>query len=143
MKTKIKIEQEVELTFLKVQANPRYCQDTEVNGASDKEGKLMPFLVAQTIWSPVIEINTGKVIEWPKGTTAKVHYKVCDAGSYYLTDQGGSIFLSIEDDYVPSCLCPTENGYGDYIIMNIDETGQIEGWPKEPDISDFYPRDDD
>lgn len=28
-------------------------------------------------------------------------------------------------------MCPKENGYGDYIIMNIDENGFIQGWEKK------------
>ena len=28
-------------------------------------------------------------------------------------------------------MCPADDGYGDYIIMNIDENGFIQGWNKE------------
>lgn len=28
-------------------------------------------------------------------------------------------------------MCPADEGYGDYIIMNIDENGFIQGWKKE------------
>ena len=28
-------------------------------------------------------------------------------------------------------MCPADEGYGDYIIMNIDENGFIKGWSKE------------
>lgn len=35
------------------------------------------------------------------------------------------------DGYVPEVMCPKDNGYGDYIIMDIDENGFIQGWNKE------------
>lgn len=28
-------------------------------------------------------------------------------------------------------MCPADEGYGDYIIMNIDEDGIIQGWRKD------------
>jgi transcriptional regulator with PAS, ATPase and Fis domain len=34
-------------------------------------------------------LATGRVLDWPKGTTAEVHYKVCDAGCYWLEDANG------------------------------------------------------
>jgi hypothetical protein len=68
-----------------------------------------------------------------------VHYKVCDAGSYFVKDAEGNTAMSIEWDYVPSILCPKERGYGDYIIMDIDENGFIQKW--KADLSDFINED--
>jgi hypothetical protein len=31
-------------------------------------------------------------------------------------------------DYVPKMLSPKEEGWGDYIIMDIDTDGQIQDW---------------
>lgn len=52
-----------------------------------------------------------------------------------LVDENGNILLHAEDGYVPDTLCPAESGHGDYIIMNIDENGQIEDW--EFNVEDF------
>ena len=30
--------------------------------------------------------------------------------------------------YVPECLCPSGEGWSDYMIMHIDENGQIADW---------------
>ena len=65
-----------------------------------------------------------------KGFTAQVHYKVCDDGVYTVTDKDGNTIVEHEG-YVPSIMCPAKNGYVDYIIMNIDENGFIQGWKKE------------
>ena len=32
------------------------------------------------------------------------------------------------DGYVPRIMCPEGSGYGDYVIMNIDENGKIDKW---------------
>lgn len=50
-------------------------------------------------------------------------------------DDKGECVVSLEDSYVPNALSPKGNGYGDYIIMCIDEDGKIEDW--EADFEDF------
>jgi hypothetical protein len=42
---------------------------------------------------------------------------------------------SSHDGYVPKIMCPTENGYSDYVIMDIDRDGKIANW--KADLSDF------
>ena len=138
MKTTVKIEKEVEIKTLVVEAGVRYWEDGEVDGVEDIEGDLIPCRQGDC-WCPHIDIDSGIITNWTKGIKAKVHYKVCDAGNYFLNDENGGQILSIEQDYVPSILCPKENGYGDYIIMDIDENGQIQNW--KVDISSFQPED--
>jgi len=127
MKAKIKIEKEVELKTLLARVRPRYWEDTKVNGVEDINGDLIP-LRQGDLWYPIINIDSGVLVDWPEGVTASIHFKVCDAGSYYLLDEDGNTILSIEEDYVPAMMCPEGEGYGDYIIMKIDENGQIANW---------------
>ena len=134
MKTTVKFEKEVEIKTLEVKAHVRYWEDSEINGVADESGNLTPFANGD-LWCPIIDIDSGIIKDWPKGTTAEIHFKVCDNGSYYLKDENGEVVLSIENNYVPGILCPKEDGYGDYIIMDIDENGQIQNW--KPDISSF------
>ena len=136
MKTTIQVKKEVDIRTLKVFANVRYWENASVNGVSDDDGALIPFRV-HDLWCPIIDIDSGTVKDWPEGTVAKIHYKVCDQGTYRLEDENGNDVLAIEDDYVPSIMCPKENGYGDYIIMDIDENGKIQKW--KADFSDFLP----
>ena len=138
MKTIIKVEKEVDVKTLAVEAYVRYWEDAEINGVDDVEGDLTPFRVGD-LWCPIIDIDTGIIKGWPKGTTAKIHFKVCDAGSYYFIDENGNTIFSIEENYVPSIMCPKENGFGDYIIMDIDENGQIEKW--KPNFPSFQMED--
>lgn len=134
MKTKIKTEKEVDIKTLEVKARVRYWDDAEINGERNENGELVPFKNGD-LWCPIIDVDSGVIKDWPQGTIANIHFKVCDAGSYFLKDDQGNVIFSIENDYVPSILCPEENGYGDYIIMKIDENGKIQNW--FPDIEDF------
>lgn len=135
MKTIIKIEKEVELTILQVKAGVRYWNDSEVNGEPDTEnGENIPCKIGQ-LWSPEIEIETGKILNWKQGVKAEIHYKVVDCCGWELKDEKGEVVLSTDDGYVPQTLCPKDRGYGDYIIMDIDENGMIANWSF--DIDDF------
>lgn len=125
MKATIKVEKEVELKFIQVQAKVRYWEDGEINEVSDEDGK-MPCRDGDN-WSPKIEIDTGKIVNWAQGINASVHYKVCDCCFVELIDAEGNVFFD-SDGYVPGFLAIEDYGYGDYIIMNINEDGIIKGW---------------
>ena len=141
MKVKIQIEKEVEITTLQVRAGVRYWNDSEVNGEPDTEiGQNIPCKDGQN-WCPEIEIATGKILNWKQGVKAEVHYKVCDCCGWELKTETGEVVLSAEDGYVPTdTLCPKGGGYGDYIIMDIDENGMIADW--EFDIDNFTNKDE-
>lgn len=127
MKIKIVKEVEIEFRFLQVSAKVRYWEDSEINGESDIDGKLTPFAHGD-LWIPLIDIEKGIIVDWPKGTTAWIHFKVCDEGSYQLRDNEMNVVAAIYDDYVPRGLCHGSEGYGDYIIMDINEDGSIVGY---------------
>jgi hypothetical protein len=126
-------EIEVEIKTLHVSAKVRYWEDATVNGVEDTNGGLIPFRNGDN-WEPVIDIDAGKVIDWPAGVTADIHYKVCDCGTYTFKDEKGEPVLT-HDGYVPDIMEQGDNGYGDYIIMKIDGTGQIQCW--KPTIEDL------
>lgn len=138
MKIKLKIEKEFDAKFLQVEAGVRYWEDASVNGVTDEEGDLIPCRDGDT-WCPIIEIDTGKIVNWEIGKTADVHYKVCDNGVYILQDSNRDHLKTIED-YVISDLAIGESGYGDYIIMKIDSNGIIENW--KPTLEDFQDDED-
>ena len=127
---------EINLTTLSVVCKPRYWEDTKVNGVFDTDGTLIPLRFVDR-WVFNIDLDTGIIKDWPKGTTAEVRYKVCDAGRYYLMN-GDTCIYSLEYSYVPKMLCPEENGFGDYININIDGNGKIDNW--KVDISEFIKR---
>lgn len=123
----------VAVRYLKAEAGVRYWEDANVNGVEDEDGTLIPCREGDC-WSPVIDMETGIIQDWPADTTADIHYKVCDAGRYALLDENRNEVRSI-DGYVPAMMCPAGNGYGDYIIMTVHGDGQIDGW--RVDLDEF------
>ena len=114
--------------FIEVSAEVRYWEDAEVNSVEDCEGDLVPCRKGD-LWCPIIRLQDGLIINWTVGTKAKIHYKVCDQGEYWLLDSTAKRSHKYNGLYVPgSFLCQNENGYGDYIIMDVDENGFIENW---------------
>ena len=116
-----------EVSYLKAECGVRYWDDAEVNGQQDDEtSPRMPF-ASPDAWNVLIELDSGRIVDWPQGTTASVHYKVCDDGRYALLDADKREVVSISG-YVPEMMCPKDNGYGDYVIMDIGADGTIADW---------------
>lgn len=126
MKVTIKVKKEVEAKYLQVKTGVRYWENATVNGIEDTDGNLIPCR-DNDYWCPKINIDTGIIENWKKGTIADIHYKICDDGNYKLLDENNNIIID-RNSYVPNCLCPKENGYGDYIIMDVSEEGKIQNW---------------
>lgn len=127
MKTKIKIEKEVEIKWVFIRIPIRY-------GDED-----VPFdfpLRVGDIWEASINIDSGEIENWPKGKSGNLYAKVCDEGYYELIDENDNSIGRIVDDYVPNDLIPGE--YGDYVDLKIDKNGKITNWPQEPDVSEFF-----
>jgi len=114
--------------YLKVKVGVRYWQDADVNGQEDIHGKLIPFRNG-AYWMPVINLELGTIENWPVGMTASIHYKVCDDGEYWLLDENKIRLAKWKDHYVPEAfLCFGDDGFGDYIIFNVDAAGKILGF---------------
>ncbi len=126
MKVTLKVVKEFDAKYLVVEADVRYWEDATVNGEEDSLGTKIPCREGKA-WCPVIDIDEGRITNWTQGVTASTHYKVCDAGIYELQTADDELIVR-KDGYVPRCLSPKGNGYGDYIIMDIDENGMIDKW---------------
>ncbi|WP_262445910.1 hypothetical protein [Acinetobacter junii] len=123
-----------------VKAKVRYWEDTKINGIEDTKDGASVTCKQGELWCPRVNVETGIIENWEIGKTAFIHYKVTDGCGWDLLDSDGNVVKSRGDGYVPDTLCPAEEGYGDYIIMNIDENGQIEKW--RFDIDDFRDKDE-
>jgi hypothetical protein len=77
----------------------------------------------------------GKVLNW-NGEKIHLFDKICDEGTYELI-YNDEVADSVENDYVPDFLCIGEAGYGDYIGLDINPDGTIEGWGEEQQ-NDLY-----
>lgn len=134
MKKKIKIEKEVDLALAECQIFARYWEDSEVNGVEDDaENPKMPCVESvehfyhkrkELAWCPIIDLDLGLIMNWPQGETASIHYKSCDENVIRIIDADGNVVKEY-CGYVPQFLYPKENGYGDYVIMDIDQNGYI------------------
>ncbi len=73
----------------------------------------------------VVDADTGRIRNWPKGITASATFKVCDRGTYSLIGKNGQVVADIEENYVPSCI---PGKYGDYIEFEILGDGTWDGF---------------
>lgn len=120
--------------YIEVKAGVRYWEDATINGVEDEEGDLTPFRVGDC-WCPVIELATGIIQDWPKNMVAGIHFKICDDGEYWILDENKNRIGKWNGDYVPNkFLCHGDNGYGDYIVFDVDKDGKIIGY-KTPMVS--------
>lgn len=121
-------------THLDVEADVRYWEDASVNGVEDEDGTLIPGRDLNT-WKIRLDLAAGRIAGWPQGTTARIHYKVCDQGEYWLSDAIGTRIAKWRGHYVPDSFLCHDGGFdsGDYIIMNVSEDGTIEGY-RQPRI---------
>lgn len=124
MKRVITVTKEVDIRKVKVSVAVRYDEEDIPNDFPMRSGNM---------WNATIDIETGKIFDWPQGQSGNLYMKVCDEGSYYLLDENDEEILSIEGDYVPNGLIP--GSYGDYIDLKIDSTGIITNWYSESKIS--------
>ena len=119
--------------YIEVCAEVRYWEDAIINRQEDTAGTLTPFRKGDN-WCPVIRLADGLVIGWPAGMTADIHFKVCDAGEYWLLDENRQRIAKWLGYYVPNdFLCHGDQGYGDYIIFIVNGDGLIKSF-KTPEI---------
>ncbi len=125
--------------YIEVEAEVRYWEDAIINGQEDTDGTLIPFRFGNK-WCPVIRLSDGWIVNWPEGTTADIHFKVCDQGEYWIASDNGRTAkwcgAYVPDDF----LCHGDTGYGDYIIFKVDANGRIEKW-RAPDVRAIGPGD--
>lgn len=115
------------VTRLFVEAGVRYWEDATVNGKEDTDGTLIPFRKGDC-WCPIIDLETGKIIGWPAGTTAHIHYKICDNGIYWLTNDQDVELARWVHYHVPPLLITGRSRLTDYIALKVDAEGRIADW---------------
>lgn len=119
------------MRIVKVCADVRYKQDAHIKTPEmddfyeDSNGEIP--CMGGSCWCPEIDVDRGVILNWTQGTEARVDYKVCDGFSAEVLDDG-NVIANVENEYVPKFMSPREEGYGDYICMDIKADGTIEGW---------------
>ena len=131
---------ELDIKTLFVKAHVRYPEDAMIQegpddawGEDDTDQPKMPCMsyvdctYKGWYWCPVIDLATGRIINWKQGVRASISYKVVDEFECYITDADDKIVTRYEG-YVPSFMAITDEGYGDYVYLEIDENGMIADW---------------
>lgn len=137
MKVTINRPVEVDVIMMLVNAVVRHPENayTRAAGTSqwieeNPDEPSMPYLYKDGdmyYWRPVIDLDKGQILNWPKDKEAKICYKVVDEFYCVLNDSNGDC-VSEYNDYVPRCMQLDEEGYGDYIYITIDSEGYIKNW---------------
>lgn len=121
------------MAILKVCADARYTEDADIlnpeTGVFEEDNDAKMPCLNGSCWCPEIDTDTGVITNWQTGVEARLHYKVVDCFSAeVLVD--GKVVAKVENEYVPDCMCPADEGYGDYIIMSVRADGSIENWSR-------------
>lgn len=126
-------------THLEVDIHAPYWEDAMVGGVDDVDGSLIPGRQGDN-WKVRIDLEAGRIESWPAGTTALIQYKVRDEGLYWLTDAKGQRLAKWHGYYVPNAfLCHGDNGFGDYIILDVDAAGLIKGYERAEILAEQWP----
>ena len=128
-----------ELAYIKCNVGPRYFEDAEVNGVMEtEENPTMPMVVdngKEKRFIISIDVKEGRIVGWPAGVDAVTYYKICDDGTYTFMDVFGSTLKEI-NSYVPDFLAIFDEGFGDYMYLDIDENGYIKDWKLTQEMVD-------
>ena len=130
MKVTVIEKSQVEIKSVLIDINPRHL---------DEEEKPVPMLIGDN-WEVIVDLESGKIRDWPQGEEREYYWKICDAGSYHLLDESDKATLSINNNYVPNNLLPGE--WGDYLDLKINSEGVITNWLSNPTAEDFYKDDE-
>lgn len=116
MKITVEKPVEIEVDAMRITLPVRFEEEDIPNDFPMREGDT---------WKATVEIDTGKIRDWPLGKSGNIFMKVCDSGVYELLD--GEKVIATREDYVPNCI---PQDCGDYVEFEIDESGIIKGWAK-------------
>ena len=135
MKQDIYKRVEVDIKYLQVDLFRFYLEDSTINGKEGNESNT-PFYCQKynqyydedrPCISFTIDVDEGKILNYPIGTIWNIRYKAVDEGIYTLTDKDYNEISKL-DGYVPNVFSIDDAGYGDYIFMTVDENGYIQNW---------------
>lgn len=165
MKITRMIKAEQDIRYLRATMGVRYwvdCEYSDDNGEtwhgdfddtdeeSDRIMKLTPCVVKKDIGynernylELLIDLNEGKVLNWPNGFCLDTHYKVCDDGEYVFLDENMQEVINITKEYgqyyVPDFLAIGDSGYGDYVYIHINSDGSITDFNEmKSGIEDYF-----
>lgn len=130
MKLTVRETKQVDVKFLHINVPVRYEEEDIPNDFPLREGD---------VWKGTVDLDTHRILEWPRGKTGSMHMKVCDEGIYTLQTADLKT-VAVRKDYCPNKVIPGE--WGDYIELEIAEDGTITNWPEHPSLAEFETKED-
>lgn len=125
---------EYEACLIEVNSHIRYAEDItyQVDDSwkdCDPDCPECPCFEGVHQWKPIININTGYIINWPGNVQHSFHVfaKVCDEFACKIKGLNGEVLIDYEG-YVPDFMAIEDRGYGDYIDMIVYPDGKIKDW---------------
>jgi hypothetical protein len=102
-------------------------EDWPVNNEECENGVGHPLFDGEDGIEFTVDIDSGKIDNWPVGNTMETWDKVRDEGIYELYNCQ-ELLYKLEYSYVPKVLDTRGDGYGDYMQFKVDENGTILKW---------------
>ena len=103
-------------------------EDWPVNNKECENGVGHPLFDGEDGIEFIVDVDSGKIDNWPIGNTMETWDKGRDDGEYELYGKNNELILRKECDYVPSVLDTKGDGYGDYIQFKVNASGTILDW---------------
>lgn len=130
MKQEVMVKKEIDAKFISINLPVRYGDEDIAFDFPLRDGD---------VWQATVEIDSGNIKGWPAGKSGSLYMKVTDSGVYTIYDLDMNELAKL-NDYVPHGIVPGE--YGDYVNLEIDETGHILNWSPR-NLDDFFTSVDD
>ena len=126
------------IRYVKAVIEPISFETSYVNGKKDSnKNTKMPGIYENEDGKKLsieIDLETGKVINWPNGTYAQMSYKVGDYGEYTMYDKDWKR-LCVYEGYVPELFQLEEKEKnGDWFSIKIGKDGKIKNFPTGADL---------
>ena len=91
-------------------------------------------------WKAMIDLETHQIRNWAQGESRHLYIKVSDGGVYSLMTKDFECVAMLTYEYVPRGVIPGR--WGDYIDLQIDETGKVVNMPQKLNFDEFFKKDD-
>lgn len=126
--------EKINAKYIIIRAYTMFFDDSFINGNKDSNYvPNMPCIAEEdNCWQPIIDIDEGKILDWPNDIEANIIYQVNgDCEIICKTKDDKTICTNENYKYVPKFLSPGEKECDYYIQMNVSKNGHIENWNVE------------
>lgn len=111
--------------------------DGEVECNFEDQNSKKPFTDGNNFVNIIVDVKNRKVMDWDmRYGNWSVHAKPVDEGEYDFLNKDFKLICR-QKGYVPNEFIPPQDGYGDYIAINVDTEGCLTNWFSASDFRNF------